>query len=213
MLSEKELIDGQRWLACWEKVTSKPMTARETFFARAIEAAACAERDKRISELLANEKVLLAQIQGNTQWREKIIKASEQAYGESAVRYKFSLTKSGKCMNTFPKAIDGRWFALVPAEGDGHIGHVARIAELERELEEARKQMDAQKAEWLAWEAKRKALEKDAERWAHACKGSNKQINVCSWDRDAYEFVGYAMKKDSIDAIADAEIAAMKGTP
>lgn len=88
-----------------------------------------------------------------------------------------------------------------------------RIAELERQLEEARKQMEVQKEEWLAWEAKRKALEKDAERWAHACKGSNKQINVCSWDNDAYEFVGYAMKKDAIDAIADAEIAAMKGTP
>ena len=113
MLSEKELIDGQRWLACWEKVTSKPMTSRETFFARAIESAACAERDKR-------------------------------------------------------------------------------IAELEQELEKVRK---------------------DAERWAHACKGNNKQINVCSWDNDAYEFVGYAMKKNAIDAIADAEIAAMKGTP
>lgn len=106
----------------------------------AIESAACADRDARIAELLANEKVLLAQIQGHTQWREKIIKASEQAYGESAVRYKFSLTKNGKCMNTFPKEIDGRWFALVPAEDDGHIGHVARIAELERQLVEARNQ-------------------------------------------------------------------------
>lgn len=108
-------------------------------FARAIESAACAERDARIAELLANEKVLLAQVQGHTEWREKIVKASEQAYGESAVRYKFSLTKAGKCMNTFPKEIDGRWFALVPAEDDGHIGHIARIAELERQLAEARK--------------------------------------------------------------------------
>lgn len=40
----------------------------------------------------------------------------------------------------------------------------ARI-ELERQLVEARKQMEAQKDEWLSWEAKRKALEKDAERW------------------------------------------------
>ena len=56
-------------------------------------------------------------------------------------------------------------------------------------------------------------VRKDAERWAHACKGNNKQINVCSWDTDAYEFVGYGMKKEAIDAIADAEIAAMKGTP
>ena len=107
--------------------------------ARAIEAAATEPLLQRIAELEANEKVLLAQVQGHTQWREKIIKASEQAYGESAIRYKFSLTKNGKCMNTFPKEIDGRWFALVPAEDDGHIGHVARIAELERQLEEARK--------------------------------------------------------------------------
>lgn len=98
---------------------------------------------RRIEEQDANEKVLLAQIQGHTQWREKIIKASEQSYGESAVRYKFSLTKSGKCMNTFPKAIDGRWFALVPAEDDGHIGHVARIAELEKVLK------DAERYRWL----------------------------------------------------------------
>jgi len=67
-----------------------------------------------------------------------------------------------------------------------------RIAELERELE---------------------ALRKDAERWAHACKGNNKHINVCSWDSDAYEFVGYAMKKEAIDAIADAEIDAAKEHP
>lgn len=115
--------------------------------ARAIESAACAERDARIAELLANEKVLLAQIQGHTEWREKIVKASEQAYGESAVRYKFSLTKAGKCMNTFPKEIDGRWFALVPADDDGHIGHIARIAELERQLEDARK--DARRLDWM----------------------------------------------------------------
>lgn len=117
--------------------TRQPLDVKK--FARAIESAACAERDKRIAELLENEKVLLAQIQGHTQWREKIIKASEQAYGKNAIRYKFSLTKNGKVMNTFPKEIDGRWFALVPAEDDGHIGHVARIAELERQLEEARK--------------------------------------------------------------------------
>ena len=89
---------------------------------------------QRIAELEANEKVLLAQVQGHTEWREKIVKASEQAYGESAIRYKFSLTKTGKCMNTFPREIDGRWFALVPAEDDGHIGHIARIAELEKAL-------------------------------------------------------------------------------
>jgi hypothetical protein len=105
-------------------------------FSRAIESAATAPLLERIAELEANEKVLLAQVQGHTEWRERIIKASEQAYGESAIRYKFSLTKSGKCMNTFPREIDGRWFALVPAEDDGHIGHIARIAELEKERDE-----------------------------------------------------------------------------
>lgn len=110
-------------------------------FSRAIESAATEPLLQRIAELEANEKELLAQVQGLTKWREKIVKASEQAYGESAIRYKFSLTKSGKVMNTFPKEIDGRWFALVPAEDDGHIGHIARIAELERQLEEARKDL------------------------------------------------------------------------
>ena len=160
MLSEKELIDGQRWLACWEKFTSKPMTSRETLFASAIESAACAERDARIAHLEAT----------------------------ASANYK--------------RGYD-----------DAHSMLVERIAELEQELEKVRQQMEAQKAEWLSWEAKRKTLEMDAERWAHACKGNNKQINVCSWDNDAYEFVGYAMKKNAIDAIADAEIAAMKGTP
>lgn len=56
---------------------------------------------------------------------------------------------------------------------------LARIAELKLEnaelvkaLEEARKQMEAQKDEWLSWEAKRRDLEKDAERYRrlrHAC--------------------------------------------
>lgn len=68
-------------------------------------------------------------------------------------------------------------------------------------------------AELRRLSAELEKVRKDAERWAHACKGNNKQINVCSWDNDAYEFSGYAMKKEAIDAIADAEIAAMKGTP
>lgn len=67
-------------------------------------------------------------------------------------------------------------------------------------------------AELRRLSAELESVRKDAERWAHACKGNNKQVNVCAWDNDAYEFVGYAMKKEAIDAIADAEIAAMKGT-
>lgn len=48
---------------------------------------------------------------------------------------------------------------------DAHSMLSERIAELERQLEEARKQMEAQKDEWLSWEAKRRELEADAGRW------------------------------------------------
>ena len=53
-----------------------------------------------------------------------------------------------------------------------------RIAELERQLLEARKQMEAQKDEWLSWEAKRKALEKDAERWREWEKGNGLTVVI-----------------------------------
>lgn len=56
---------------------------------------------------------------------------------------------------TFARAIE----AAACADRD------ARIAELERELAELRKQMDAQKDKWLSWDAKRSALEKDAGRY------------------------------------------------
>lgn len=42
---------------------------------------------------------------------------------------------------------------------------LAEIERLTRQLEEARKQMERQKDEWLSWESKRKALEQDAERY------------------------------------------------
>ena len=80
--------------------------------ARAIESAACAERDARIAHLEAT----------------------------ASANYK--------------RGYD-----------DAHSMLVERIAELERQLEEARNQMVAQKDQWLEWEAKRNALEKDAERW------------------------------------------------
>ena len=38
-----------------------------------------------------------------------------------------------------------------------------QIAQLEQQLAEAKRQMESQKDEWLAWDAKRTALEKDAE--------------------------------------------------
>lgn len=142
-------LTDEQLLKLWAPEPSRPVMGRNKIleFARAIESAATAPLLERIAGLEANEKVLLAQVQGHTEWRERIIKASERSYGESAIRYKFSLTKPGKCMNTFPREIDGRWFALVPAEDDGHIGHIARIAELERELEALRK--DAGRYRWL----------------------------------------------------------------
>jgi hypothetical protein len=129
----------------------------------AIESAATAPLLDRIAELEANEKFLLAQVQGHTKWRERIIKASEQAYGESAIRYKFSLTKSGKCMNEFPREIDGRWFALVPAEDDGHIGHIARIAELEERNLDLHEDVQRFRAHALNEKDARMALERELE--------------------------------------------------
>ena len=41
----------------------------------------------------------------------------------------------------------------------------AELRRLSAELEKVRQQMEAQKDEWLSWEAKRSALEKDAGRW------------------------------------------------
>jgi hypothetical protein len=87
----------------------------------------------------------------------------------------------------YKKDDEGRFTIPVISKSDMQLSRAIEAA-LERELE---------------------AVRKDAERWAHACKGNNKHINVCSWDNDAYEFVGYAMKKQSIDAIADAEISAI----
>jgi hypothetical protein len=162
---------------------------------RDIESAATAPLLKRIAELEANEKVLLAQVQGHTEWRERIIKASEQAYSESAIRYKFSLTKSGKCMNTFPREIDGRWFALVPAEDDGHIGHIARIAELEKERDEWKDDaINGGNAQYLR--------ERVAERYTHV-KNVEAKFAVCKWNDDADEW--WPVDELRLDAAIDAE--------
>ena len=99
------------------------------------------------------------------------------------------------------------------AESIEQVKAAAELRRLSAELEECQAQRRAAFRRIEEQDAELEKVRKDAERWAHACKGNNKQINVCSWDKDAYEFVGYAMKKEAIDAIADAEIAAMKGTP
>jgi hypothetical protein len=46
----------------------------------------------------------------------------------------------------------------------GRAPLLERIAELERQLEQARSQMESQKDEWLSWESKRKDMEREAAR-------------------------------------------------
>ncbi|MFA5898093.1 MAG: hypothetical protein WC829_03150 [Hyphomicrobium sp.] len=46
-----------------------------------------------------------------------------------------------------------------------------RISLLEQQLAEAKRQMESQKDEWLAWDAKRAALELDAARYRQLAKG------------------------------------------
>lgn len=82
----------------------------------------------------------------------------------------------------------------------------ARIAELERQLAEARKQMEIQKDEWLSWEAKRKALGRDAERYrwlrdvAHPDYGPAVAEHQCNdWGRWYYAFPSSAELDAAID--------------
>lgn len=89
----------------------------------------------------------------------------------------------------------------------------ARIAELERQLAEVRKQMDAQKDEWLSWDAKRKELEKDAER-LNFIESMGYGIGWIA--RNSTTGRGYRLHndKDGTHITARGAIdAAMKGTP
>ena len=58
---------------------------------------------------------------------------------------------------TFARAIEAAATAAATAP------LLEQIAQLEQQLAEAKRQMESQKDEWLAWDAKRTALEKDAE--------------------------------------------------
>lgn len=70
-----------------------------------------------------------------------------------------------------------------------------QVAELEQQLSEARKQMEAQKEEWFSWESKRKALEQDAERYQLLRRGQHWSV---------IDYIGDSLRADVLDAAIDA---------
>lgn len=68
---------------------------------------------------------------------------------------------------------------------------VARVAELER-------QNESQKDEWLSWDAKRAALEKDAARWQMASTSRNHGIT--DWNEHGQRTLYDALATQVIDA-------------
>lgn len=82
-----------------------------------------------------------------------------------------------------------------------------RIAELElerdalrSELAEARAQMERQRAEWLAWDEKRKALELDADRYRHLRRGGKPFVRG-DWNGYLGDYKRIAL--DELDAAID----------
>lgn len=69
---------------------------------------------------------------------------------------------------------------------------IARVAELER-------QNEAQKDEWLSWDAKRSALEKDAARYRLVRRGQHWSV---------IDGIGNTLRADELDKQVDAAIAA-----
>jgi hypothetical protein len=65
---------------------------------------------------------------------DRAVKAAEDVFGDSAIRYKLSLFKNGRAMNYFPAHMDGGWFAFQRAEDDAHIGLCDQIVGLRAEL-------------------------------------------------------------------------------
>lgn len=141
-----EEVDPDTFISCMEEISA---------FARAIESAACADRDARIAQLE----------QRNRDLYEDVRRFKEYALSEKD----------------------------------------ARMA-LERELAEVRKQLDAQKDEWLSWDAKRSALEKDAGRFVAFASG---KANIMQ------SMIDTICKQQPTDVVwwRAAIDAAMKGTP
>lgn len=89
---------------------------------------------------------------------DRAINAAVEHFGEDAIRYKFSLTKSGKVMQEFPRHMDGHWYALQRADDDAHVGLSLRCAEAEAERDRLAAEVEALRADaeryrWLRNEA------------------------------------------------------------
>jgi len=72
------------------------------------------------------------------------------------------------------------------------------IRGLERQLEQARSQMESQKNEWLSWESKRKHLERDATRWKTIAHMESKVV-------DTDIIADYIARPDRLDFIASVQ--------
>jgi hypothetical protein len=87
---------------------------------------------RRLAVVEAERDRLLARL-------DRAISAAEEHFGEDAVRYKLSLFANGRARNIFPARVDGRWFALQPADNDAHVGLALRCAEAEQERDALRR--------------------------------------------------------------------------
>lgn len=91
---------------------------------------------RRLAAVEAAQDALRARLDG-------AVKAAQEVFGEKAIRYKFSLDEDGRPYATLPPEMDGRWYALQPAEDDAHIGLCDEIVRLRAELAAAKAQVEA----------------------------------------------------------------------
>ncbi|WP_019573419.1 hypothetical protein [Curvibacter lanceolatus] len=87
--------------------------------------------DAELASLRSERDALRARLDG-------AVKAAEAVFGQKAIRYKFSLDEDGRPYTILPPEMDGRWYALQPAEDDAHIGLCDEIVRLRSELEAAK---------------------------------------------------------------------------
>ena len=73
--------------------------------------------------------------------------------------------------------VDG-WNACCDAFFGGKPAIEPVVITITEKLEQARQQMESQKDEWLAWEAKRKDIENDAARWREWRKGKSLTVDI-----------------------------------
>jgi hypothetical protein len=147
-LTDEQIEQGQRYLSVWRHVTSRPMASHVVEFARAIESAACVERDKRIAEFVnaLDEEMVVSHIGvfKTTDDPRKAIKDLmlwSQGVGEyfAAEKAKERIAE----MEEMNAQLRGQNTAVDKACADLE----AHIEQLERELGTVRK--DAERYRWL----------------------------------------------------------------